>query len=368
MRVTFVLPSLSFAGGIRVVAIYARMLQKRGHRVTAVSVPLRRPSLRDQLRALRYRGRFESWKRRKPSHFDEMDDEIDVHVLRRHRPLKDRDLPDADVVVATWWETAEWVSRLSRRKGVKAYFVQGHEIFNDQDRHRAAGTYRLPMHKITISRWLVDLMRNEYDDLDVSIVPNGVDPKLFFAPARGKTTPATVGLLYSSASIKGVDIMVEAFRMATEAVPGLALRAFGAKPQSSHLPLPRGARYLILPRQDQIREIYSGCDAWLFGSREEGFGLPILEAMACRTPVIATPAGAAPELLAAGGGVLVRAEDAADMARAIVHVAQLSEGKWRHMSNLAYDTAMRHSWELSADGFETALLHAIDRRRRQELA
>jgi len=44
--------------------------------------------------------------------------------------------------------------------------------------------------------------------------------------------------------------------------------------------------------------------------------LPILEAMACRTPVIGTPAGPAPELLGAGGGILVRPEDPADMAMA----------------------------------------------------
>ena len=72
------------------------------------------------------------------------------------------------------------------------------------------------------------------------------------------------------------------------------------------MPLPRDTEFHLRPPQDRIRDIYSKCDAWLFGSRSEGFGLPILEAMACRTPVIGTPAGAAPELLGDGRGILSR--------------------------------------------------------------
>ena len=62
---------------------------------------------------------------------------------------------------------------------------------------------------------------------------------------------------------------------------------------------------------------------WLFGAREEGFELPILEAMACRTPVLGTPAGAALELLVDGAGILVPREDPDAMARAIVEVCQM---------------------------------------------
>ena len=43
------------------------------------------------------------------------------------------------VVIATWWETAEWVAGLSPRKGAKAYFLQHHEVHPGQpvDRVRA---------------------------------------------------------------------------------------------------------------------------------------------------------------------------------------------------------------------------------------
>ena len=64
--------------------------------------------------------------------------------------------------------------------------------------------------------------------------------------------------------------------------------------------------------------IYSAADVLAFPSLYEGFGLPILEAMACGTPVVATDAGSLPEVIGtAGGGILVRAHSADALARGI---------------------------------------------------
>ena len=51
MRITFLAPHDSLNGGVRVVALYARLLQDRGHDVSIVSSPRARPSLRAQLGA-----------------------------------------------------------------------------------------------------------------------------------------------------------------------------------------------------------------------------------------------------------------------------------------------------------------------------
>jgi glycosyltransferase involved in cell wall biosynthesis len=95
--------------------------------------------------------------------------------------------------------------------------------------------------------------------------------------------------------------------------------------------------------------------------------LPILEAMACRTPVIGTPAGAAPDLLCDGGGLLVRPEDPRDMARAIVQVHAMDEPAWMSMSDAAYEVASRFTWDHATDLFEAALHRAIAKANRTEL-
>ncbi|MEG4224995.1 glycosyltransferase [Microcoleus sp. N9_B2] len=89
--------------------------------------------------------------------------------------------------------------------------------------------------------------------------------------------------------------------------------------------------------------------------------MPILEAMACGTPFIGTPAGAAPELQACGGGILVKPEDPEDMAKAIEQICQLSDAEWRAMSETALETVINYTGEDATNLFEAALYTALER-------
>ncbi|NJO78102.1 MAG: glycosyltransferase family 4 protein [Cyanobacteria bacterium RM1_2_2] len=357
MKITFVLPCVGLAGGIRVTAIYAEKLKQRGHQVCVVSLPSAPIQLKEQIKSL-LRG--QGWLRPTlGSHFDGRD--IEHRILEKHRPVEASDVPDADVVVATWWETAEWIARFPASKGAKVYFIQHHEaIFPGQPQERVKATWFLPMYKIVISNWLVDVARTFYGDDGVSLVPNSVDTKQFFAPPRNKQPVPTVGLMYVDLLWKGSDICLKAFEIAARKIPNLRLVAFGSKTPSPNLPLPAGATFIHCPPQDQIKNVYAQCDAWLFGSRSEGFGMPLLESMACRTPVIGTPAGAAPELLKEGAGILVNPEDPEDMAQAIERVCQLSDQEWQAMSQAAYNRAVSYTWDDATDLFEAALYQAME--------
>src|SRR5271170_1738303 len=108
MRITFILPYAGLSGGIRVAAIYAERLHRRGHEVMAVSTPLRRFTLAQRMRSLAA-GR--GWPKvlEEPSYFTNLP--VQHRILNKYRPVTDKDVQDADVVIATWWETAEWVQR-----------------------------------------------------------------------------------------------------------------------------------------------------------------------------------------------------------------------------------------------------------------
>ena len=357
MRITFISPPLGLGGGTKVIAIYAERLRRRGHDVAVVYLPLPRPGLREVVRSLRHGRGIPSFARTGPSHFDGVAG-VERIMIDRPRPVIDADVPDGDVVVATWWETAEWVAALSPCKGAKVYFLQHYEVHSHLPIERVKATWSLPLRKIVICQWLADVARTKYGDGDVSLVPNSVDTNQFHAPLRGKQPLPTVGLMYSRIPFKGSDIALKAIEIARRTLPGLRLVAFGTHPSQPHMPLPTHTRFGLSPPQDELKDYYAACDAWLFTSRSEGFGLPILEAMACRTPVIAVPAGAAPELVGQGGGILVKPEDPEDMAAAIAHIHALSDPDWRAMSDLAHATATRYTWDDATDLFERALQEA----------
>ena len=182
MKITFVLKHAGLSGGVRVVGIYAERLRRRGHEVLVVSTPLAP------------RGLVGRWKARtgggpppEPSQLDAYD--VHHRVLERDRPVVDADVPDADVVVSTWWETAEWVARLSPEKGAKCSFLQHYEAFEPATRARVDATWRLPFHRIVISRWLEELAETRFGDARVSHVPNSVDTAQFHAAPRPRPCP-----------------------------------------------------------------------------------------------------------------------------------------------------------------------------------
>lgn len=356
MKITFVLPAPNLTGGMRVTALYASLLQKRGHEVCLVAVPPAQPNFKQRIKSVLKQEKLNLDEIRL-DHFERLG--LTCRVLERCRPITDADVPDADVVIATWWETAEWVVKLSRSKGAKVYYIQHYEMFDYLPQKRVEATYQMPLHKITVANWIRDTLMLRFGDRDISLVPPSVDIQQFFAPERDKQPVPTIGMMYSSTPWKGCDIAFKALELAVQRIPDLRLVAFGFG-QPLELPFLPQFHYNPCPEQHQLRDYYSACDAWLFPSRYEAVGLPILEAMACRTPVIGTPAGIAPELLSDGTGILVKPEDPEDMAQAIEQVCHFSNSTWQVMSDAAYHKVMSYTWDDAASHFEAALYKAIE--------
>jgi len=353
MRIRWVLPEAYLAGGSKLIAIYAERLIARGHNVVVISSPRATPTWRERLRALRRRGEWLGRPARRPSHFDGT--AVDHRVIESARPIVDEDVPDGDVVIATWWETAPMVAKLSAQKGAKAYLMMDYGA-PGMELEKLIPTWQLPLHIITISNYLVDLIQRNVGEIPLDLVPCSVDTELFQCAERRKSKTARVGFLYRADWIKGGDIVLEAFRIARQEIPELELLTYGPRNEPGIKPFPAGAEYRAIPSDVELPGIYSSCDAWLFASRREGFGLPILEAMACGTPVIATRAGAAPELIASrGGGVMINHEDPNDMARAIVQLCSMEEAAWKQLSDAASATARDYSWDEATDRLEACL-------------
>ncbi len=181
------------------------------------------------------------------------------------------------------------------------------------------------------------------------MVLNAVDGQQFDAPPRGRNDPLRVGFLYTAKQRKRIDLAVAALEAARARYPHLRALCFGSvPPQEDKIPLPDWIDFHLLPRQDEIPGLYAACDLWLFTSSNEGFGLPILEAMACRTPVLATRAGAAENLVTGTNGVLLDG-DADVFADAMLRFAAMSDAEWRGFSAAAHATAHSYTWSDATD-------------------
>lgn len=364
MRITFVLPCFDLSGGVRVVAQYAEALQRRGHDVFAIARPPEPVSLRRRGRALVRQRRWLPQPVQGASHFDATS--VPHVVLPMFRDVRESDVPDADVIVATWWETAEWVARMGACKGAKAHFIQGDEAHPQWVRSdliaRAESVHRLPLAKITISGALERVLRARYGVTDVVVIRNGIDVALFHAPPRSKQPVPTVGLLYATMALKGCDVALRAVDEVRRVLPGLRVVAFGAETIDPSLPLPAGASFELRPSQARIRELYAHCDVWLCGSRSEGFHLPPLEAMACRCPVVSTRVGGPADVIADGiDGHLVDVEDVGALADRLRRVLEAPEAAWRELSDAAHRTARAYTQEDATDRFESVLLERVAR-------
>jgi glycosyltransferase involved in cell wall biosynthesis len=364
MRITFVIPTPNLGGGTRVVTIHAQALVRMGHTVQIVSIP---PQTTPLLERLNFWTPASRRMPPSPSHLDGSG--LDHYVLDRRRPVTDADVPDSDIVIATWWETAEWVNSLSPSKGAKVYFIQHHEIFPYLPVERCQATYRMPFHKIVVARWLQDVMNAQYGDGFVDLVPNSVDKTQFFAPHRTKQLVPTVGLLYSATPSKGLDLALAALRLTSESFPNLRIIAFGSERPNNRLSLPQSSEFYFCPPQAQIRDVYAQCDGWITASRSEGFNLPAMEAMACRTPVVSTRTGWPEEAVKTRlNGVLVEVNDLTGLAKGVQWVLSLSNEDWMHLSQNAYATVSTSSWQTSSEMFERALRRARCRSIRGEIA
>ena len=106
-------------------------------------------------------------------------------------------------------------------------------------------------------------------------------------------------------------------------------------------------KYLGFVPQDDLPLLYSGARAFVYPSVYEGFGLPVLEAMASGVPVVASPFTSLPEVTQ-GAALLVDPDDVDALATAI-HRSLVDENWRRTATSSGLAVAQTFSWDRCAD-------------------
>jgi glycosyltransferase involved in cell wall biosynthesis len=115
-----------------------------------------------------------------------------------------------------------------------------------------------------------------------------------------------------------------------------------------------------VPERDKAA-LLSGADLLAYPSRYEGFGLPVLEAMACGTPVVTTTGGSLPEV-AGDAALLVPPGDAQQLAAAVLKLLG-DQAARADQARRGRARAAAFTWERCADLTVVAYRKALDGRR-----
>jgi glycosyltransferase involved in cell wall biosynthesis len=401
VKITFILGEIAVAGGVKGVFEYANRLQKRGHEVTVVyplipmiaGIQWNNPNrLARQISNFLSRlvkgnkvQRFQFYARLKG---------VPYFPQRYKMGLVEAFIPDGDIVVATAWPTAYFVSNLSKRKGEKFYFIQHYEAWDmwnepqlwdraketESDplrlplavasldtknfsfhrlRQRVDGTYRLPLHRIVISSWLRNLLEERFNLGIEALITNGINCDEFFNEDKRYNLKKRILMLYHPARWKGIEDGIRAFELARERHPDIQLVMFGACRGPG---IPDYAEFHENISSEELRTLYCSCDIFVCPSWVEGYQAPPMEAMACKCAVVATAVGGIPDYSIPRQTALVSPPRSPELlAEGIIRLLD-NEKLLRSISEAGHRYIRNFSWDKATDKLEQTFLKYADRK------
>ncbi len=263
LTVTFLLPSAGISDSVRIVFEYCNRLSALGH---SINLALLSAPGRDCFKL-----------------------DSAVNVIQTNQEQYEKDLPPADVLVATLSTTAPLVLLCSPEKGEKYYFIQDYEpaVYPQM---RPVYTYWLPLKKFTVSTWLQKTIEETVGE-KIGLVFPGINVQQFHpnpeVRKKYNREHIRVGMVYSSLAFNEAADGLESITLAKRMYPQVKAICLGSEPKPGELLCDE---YWQNPPQERIGDFYNSCDIFLSGSWLVGFGLPALEAMACGIPVACTDA------------------------------------------------------------------------------
>lgn len=158
-------------------------------------------------------------------------------------------------------------------------------------------------------------------------LPVPVDPERFRPPAVA-AAPGVVGFAGRIADPrKNVALLLRAFARARQSRPGLRLRLTGEadaalRTAAAALGIADAVEFVGMLPESELAGFYGGLDLFVIPSRQEGFGIVGIEAMASGVPVISTRCGGPEDFVIDGQTGFLTAEDPEEIARRILELAE----------------------------------------------
>ena len=336
MKITFLMPHLNIAGGVRINLNYAHFLAQRGHDVTVVVVSPKA-----------WRRNLVNWLGIKTRWYKGF-----LPKVLRVKTMEGANIPDADIVVAGFWVGGIFFKDYPKNKGIQYQFVMHDERLYHGNRKEVSAVYNYPSKKLAISSWLKEILKKDFNqDSELFLTP--VDFELFNKKdIQKKDNEIRVLMLDHTYEWKGIKEGFEAFNSAKEKVPSLKLIGYGVRNKNSeHL---KYDEYHYSIPQKKLAELYSSCDIFLCPSWYEGLGMPAMEAMACGSCVVTFDTGGSRDYAFEGKTAFVaKHRDVKDLTEKLVLAAENKELREK-IADEGYRFIHKdiENWEQSTDRLE----------------
>lgn len=355
MKITFVLNTIGLSGGVKAVFEVANLLTAHGHQVTIVRplLPLRLMSKWNHPRKLANEIVTSALEYFRGGKVDWMNVDVPIRFVLT---ATDSFMPDADIVVATWWETAYPISRLSKSKGSKFFFIQHYETWYGF-RDAVDRSYSLGLHNIVNSSWLKNILEQDLKAPVDAVIAHAPDWDHFYWEGKPRVDGEIRVLMpYRIDKWKGVADGLKAVELSRGEGCQIKLIMFGPIRGND---VPEDAEFHFNPSNAELRGLYNTSHIFLFPSRLEGFGMPPMEAMACRAAVVTTNVGAVPEYIIPGKTALVsppgNPEALAENLVTLVKNPVLRE----NVAAAGYDYIRQFTWEKATRELERVFMGVL---------
>lgn len=197
-------------------------------------------------------------------------------------------------------------------------------------------------------------------EVNMVLIPMGVRTDTFYPkPVPRDKTPLSIISVGYLVERKGFDYLIKSFAKVVKTRPGSRLRIVGTGPRRdelltliTELGLVGVAEILEGVTNAELADLYNAADIFVLSSitdslgNTEGLGIVMLEAMACRIPVVASDVGGISDVIDTGqNGLLVPEKDVDALAKAILKLSQDSVLR-RRLAHNGYHTAVeKFGWE-----------------------
>jgi glycosyltransferase involved in cell wall biosynthesis len=281
-----------------------------------------------------------------------------VRILHVSEPAA-QDVPDADVVFATAWQTAEYVVEYPPEKGKKFYIVMDFDPWI-APREVLERTWNWPLTKVTISSWLYDKVREAgCPATEVMNIPIGINFDQFQLFQDISNRRKKIAMLYSASPSKGSNDGLKALMKCRQKHPDLEVVLFGPSSRFRPAGLPDWADYKGNMPQVELTQLFNESRIYVCSSMAEGFALPPAEAMACGCAVAATDCGGIREFARDGENILLSPpQDPEGLAKNILRL--LDDDALRlSLAKAGRESISGFSWSRATDQLETLITNEI---------